>query len=219
MTPEEPIQVAPTRVSILARIVPALSYALPAFGAALTALFFMRVLYAMRIAESAGVGAVAGGMWEANIAIVVTLYLAIFLGFAGIIVNVIRRLTTTTTASPAGWLFLAMGAVGLAPTLTLWRAQSILLDVLMGVTGRQAGVSEVIGEINVFLYLTLGLAAIACFVLLLISVIPLPAALKAKSKWSPAIFLGLMELIMIGLTAAYHVRTYYFYQAMINERF
>ena len=83
MTPTE--QVGPKRVSILARLIPLSSYGLPALGAAVSAWLFLGVMQAMRNAEAAGIAAVAGGMSEANLAIIVTFYLAIFVGFAGII--------------------------------------------------------------------------------------------------------------------------------------
>lgn len=217
MTPEAAgIQARPPRVSILARIVPALSYALPALGAALSAYLFINVIWAMREAEAAGIAAVAGGMSEANLAIVVSLYLAIFVGFIGLVIGFVRCLSTIRTASPAGWLFLIMGILGLAPVLTLWQAESFLISVLVGSGG---GISEVARYIVALLFLTLGLAVVACLILLIISVIPLPAALRARQKWSPVVFLLLMELVTIGMTIAYHMRTYWFYQVRLNERF
>jgi len=81
MTPENFAQ--PTlvsRVSILARLVPAPSCAIPMLGGAVSALMFFGVLRAMRSAECAGVAAVAGGMAEANIAAIVALYLGAFIG-------------------------------------------------------------------------------------------------------------------------------------------
>jgi hypothetical protein len=217
MTPEGQIQTPPTRVSILARIVPAFSYALPALGAALSAFLFINVMQAMRNAEAAGIAAVAGGISEANMAIVVALYLAIFLGFAGVVVAIVRAITATTTASPAGWLFVVMALLGISPGLSLWRAESLLLDVLMQRAG--PGVSAVAEQITLCLYVTIGLAPVVCLILLVASVVPLPAALRARSKWSPVIFLVLMELAVIGITVAYHLRTYYFHQAMLNEGF
>src|SRR2546426_11796579 len=100
MTPTPEVdtgQSIPSRVSILARIVPALSYAIPMFGAALSSVLFMGVMRAMRMAESAGIAAVAGGMAEADFFVLVALYLAIFVGVIGIVVMVIRSLMTTTT--------------------------------------------------------------------------------------------------------------------------
>jgi hypothetical protein len=89
MTPTPQVsdaQATPSRVSILARLVPAFSYAIPMLGAALSALSLLGVIRAARNAEAAGIAAVAEGMAEANLAVVVALYLAIFVGFMGIVV-------------------------------------------------------------------------------------------------------------------------------------
>lgn len=171
----------------------------------------------MRNAEAAGIAAVAGGISEANVAIVVLLYLAVFVGFFGIIIGIVRAVLATATATPAGWLFPVMGVLGIAPMLALWRAESLLLDVLMSRVG--PGVAAVADQISLCLYLAIGLAPFACLILSVASVVPLPAALRATSKWSPVIFLVLVEFVIIGMTVAYHLRTYYFYQAKINERF
>lgn len=215
MTPTE--QIVPTRVSILARIIPLCSYWLPAFGAAVSAWLFVRVMEAMKAAESAGIAAVAGGMSEANVAIIGTLYLAIFVGLAGLIIGLVRAFSRTTTASPAGWFYLVAGAIGLAPMLTLWQAQSLLIEVLVGRAG--PGMAAVAEQITTCLILTLGFAAIGGLILLAASVVPLPAFLRAKRKWSPAVFLLIMEVAIIVMTVAYHMRTYWFYQVKFNERF
>jgi hypothetical protein len=215
MTPTD--QSMPTRVSILARLVPAFSYGLPAFGAAVSAWFFVGVMRAMRFAETAGVAAIAGGMSEANLAVVIALYLAIFVGLVGVIIGLVRAFSTTTTASPSGWLILFLGVLAFAPMLTLWRAESLLLDVLTSRSG--SGIVSVADQIIMCLMLTIGLAAVGCVVLLVASVVPLPAVLGAKRKWSPVIFLVVMELALISMTVAYHLRTYWFYQARLNERF
>ena len=215
MTPTE--QVGPKRVSILARLIPLSSYGLPALGAAVSAWLFLGVMQAMRNAEAAGIAAVAGGMSEANLAILVTFYLAIFVGFAGIIIGVVRVFLDTTTASPAGWFYLVAGLIGFAPMLTLWQAESLLIEILVGRT--QMGIAGVAKQITICLMLTLGLAVIGGLILLAASVVPLPAFMKVKRKWSPAVFLLIMQVTLILLTVAYHMRNYWFYQVRMNERF
>src|SRR6185295_7238088 len=131
MTPGPiPPHSAPSRVSILARIVPALSYALPALGAAGSAYLFIMVMRAMREAETAGIGAISRGLSEANLVIVVTLYLAIVVGFIGIVIGFARMFMTITTASPSAWFYLITAILGFAPMLALWQAQSLLLEVM-----------------------------------------------------------------------------------------
>ncbi len=71
-------QTVPSKVSILARLVPSFSYVIAMLGAALTAILLMRVMEAIRNAESAGISAVAAGMAGADFATIVALCLAIF---------------------------------------------------------------------------------------------------------------------------------------------
>jgi len=215
MTPTE--QIVPTRVSIVARLIPLISYALPALGAAVSAYLFMGVMQAMKNAESAGIAAVAGGMAEANVAIIATFYIALLFGLAGVIIGLVRAFTRTTTASPAGWFYLVTGIVGFAPVVTLWQAQSLLVEVLVGRI--QEGVASVASQITLCLMLTLALTVIGAVILLVASLVPLPRFMRAKLKWSPAVFLVVMELVLILITVAYHMRTYWFYQVKMNERF
>src|SRR5688572_24718577 len=142
-------QPTPARVSITARLVPTLSYALPALGVGVSAMLLLSVLRAMRNAEGAGIGAVAAGISEANIAILVTLYLAIVVGAAGVVIGLVRLFTTTVAASPSAWYYLIAGILGLMPMFALWRAQSLLLDAIFP-RSVGAGVSEVAGQVTLF---------------------------------------------------------------------
>ena len=206
MTPQGELQPTPTRVSIIARIVPAFSYALPALGAAVSAMLLLSVLRAMRHAEAAGIGAVAAGISEANITILVTLYLAIFVGGAGVVIGLVRLFTTTVTASPSAWYYLAAGILGLMPVIALWRAQSILWDAIFP-RSTGAGVSEVAGQITLFSIVATVLGAVSILILLVSSFVPLPAVLRGKRKWAPLIGLLVMETAIIAMTVVFHLRT------------
>jgi hypothetical protein len=209
MTPQTQTSSEVARASILARIAPAISYALPALGAAISALLFINLFRAMRNAESAGIAAVSAGASEANIAILVTLYLAIVVGFIGIVVAVIRLFTSTNTASPSAWFYLITGVIGLAPTFALWQAQSVLLEVLFG---RSEGVATVASQISMLLMLTLSMAVVSILTLLVTTFVPLPLVLRAKRKWAPLLVLALMEIALIAMTVAYHMRTAWLYR-------
>ena len=209
MTPQTQTSSEVARASILARIASAISYALPALGAAISALLFINVMRAMRNAEAAGIAAVSGGISEANIAILVTLYLAIVVGFIGIVVAVIRLFTSTKTASPSAWFYLITGVIGLAPMFALWQAQSLLLEVLFG---RPEGVATVASQINVLLMLTLSMAVVSILTLLVTTFVPLPRVLRAKRKWAPLLALVMMEIAVIAMTVAYHMRTAWLYR-------
>ena len=210
MTTDDQLQATPARISIIARIVPALSFALPALGAAISAMLLLNVLRAMRNAEAAGIGAVAGGISEANVAILVTLYLAIFIGGAGVIIKLVRLFTTTTTASPSAWYCVMAGLLGMAPMFALWRAQSLLLDAIL-TPSTAAGVSAVAGQITLFSIVAIVLGGVSIIILLASSFVSLPAILRSKRKWAPLVALLVMETGIIAMTVVYHLRTTWLY--------
>jgi hypothetical protein len=178
---------------------------LPPFGAAISALMLAHVFQAMRNAESAGVAAVSAGIAEANLPIVVTLYLALVLGLAGIVVGIVWIFATTKTTTPSAWFFLVTGFLGLAPMLLLWEAQSLLLAVIFG--HATAGVAEVAGQVSILTIMTIGFGVISILILLATAFIPLPRFLRAKRKWAPVVVLLLFEIALIAMTALYHLRT------------
>lgn len=218
MTPTPQVsdgQPVPSRISILARLVPVFSYAIPMLGAALSALLINRVLEAMRNAESAGIAAVAGGMAEADLAITIALYLGVFVGFIGIVAMVIRCFMSTTTASPSGWFFLITGGLSLIPLLLLWRAQSLLVQ---GISPGSGGVAEVAASIQLCLTMTLVGAVAFALILLVASLAPLPFTFRAKQKYAPMLVLVLMEIVLIGMAVAFQVRTSWLHQVYVTER-
>jgi hypothetical protein len=203
--PDTQIATAPARASILARLAPAFSYALPPFGAAISALMLLNVFQAMRNAESAGIAAVSGATAEANLPIVVALYLAVVLGLAGIVVGTVWIFARTKTATPSAWFFLITGFFGLAPILLLWEAQSLLLGVIFG--HATEGVVEVASQVSVLSLMTIGFGIVSILILLVTAFIPLPRFLRAKRKWAPVVVLLLFEVALIAMTALYHLRT------------
>ena len=216
MTPGPvPPHTASSSVSILARIVPALSYALPALGAAGSAYLFITLMRAMREAEAAGIGAVSRGLSEANMVIVVTLYLAIVVGFIGIVIGFARMFMNTTTAAPSAWFYLITGILGFGPMFALWQAQSLLLEVMFA---RSANIAMVASKITVLLMLALSVGLVSILVLLVVSIIPLPRFLRAKRKWAAPVVLVFMEIAVIAMTVLYHMRTAWLYQ-QYQERF
>ena len=217
MTPSAQVgdgQATPSRVSVLARLVPALSYALPALGAACSAYLFIGVLRAMREAENAGIAAVAAGISETNIVIVVTLYLAIFVGFIGVVVGFARMFMTTTTASPSGWFYFITGGLGFAPMLALWQAQSLLLVLLFS---RSGNISESARQITLLLMFAIIVGLASLVILLISSVIPLPRILWAKRKWAGPVILLVMEIVVIVMTVLYHMRTAWLYNQYLER--
>jgi hypothetical protein len=215
MTPQTQVDLDKSRVSILARLVPALSYAIPMLGAALSALYLLGVIRAMRYAETAGLAAVAGGMAEANLAVVLALCLAIFVGFIGIVVMAIRSFMTTTTASPAAAFFLITGFISLAPLLLLWEAQSLMIKAI---SPGEAGIVHFVPSIRLCLSLTLIVSAILVLLLLITALILLPKILRSKRDWAALIVLVLMEIVLIGTAVSFQMRTSWLYDVKSAER-
>jgi hypothetical protein len=201
---ETQIPTAPTRVSILARIAPALSYALPALGAAISALMLINVFQAMRNAEAAGVGAVSAAIREANLPIVITLYLGVILGFVGVVIALVRMFTTVTTATPSAWYFFIIGIIGLVPVLLLWEAQSLLLGVIF--SHASGGVVEVARQVTLLAIMTMLFGALSILLLLVSAFVPLPRILRAKRKWAPVVMLLVIETAVIAMTVLFHLR-------------
>jgi len=170
---------------------------------------------AMREAEAAGIGAVSRGLSQANMVIVVTLYLAIVVGFIGIVIGFARMFMNTTTAAPSAWFYLITGILGFLPMFALWQAQSLLLEVMFA---RSANIAMVASKITVLLMLALSVGLVSILVLLVVSIIPLPRLMRARRKWAAPVVLVFMEIAVIAMTVLYHMRTAWLYQ-QYQERF
>ena len=217
MTPTSQLgsEQSPSRVSILARLVPVFSYVIPMLGAALSAVLVGRALEAMRYAESAGVAAVAGGLAEADLAVVVALCLAVFIGFIGIVILIVRSFMSTTTASPSAWFFLITGILSLISPLLLWETQSLMVQAI---TPGSGGIVHFASSIRLCLLLTLVTSAVFTLLFLVASLIPMPSVLRAKRKFASILILVLMELVLIGTAVAFQVRTSWLQQVKAVER-
>ena len=218
MTPTPPAnsKQSPSRVSILARLVPVFSYLIALAGAALSGLMTLSTFHAMKGAENAGIGAVGLGMYEANLPVLIGLYVAIILGVFGIIVIAVRCFMSTTTASPAAWFFVVASGLTFIPLFLLWEAESFLIQ---GITPGTGGIIQVASTMQLCLTLTLVTAATFALILLVASLVPLPSFFKAKRNYAPLIVLVLMEALLIGMAVAFQVRTSWFYQAGMRGHF
>jgi hypothetical protein len=202
-------------VSILARVAPALSLCLSIVGAAITALLIMRVINAMRTAEAAGIGAVAGGMAEAHLPIVVSLYLAVFVMAIGVLVMMLRAVTNTATVSPSGWFFAIMAMLGLIPLATAWEANSLLIQTLTG----HGNISIAAPTIQTFVILTVVAAGLCSLLLLAAVVVPLPSFLRARRHWMPAVVLVVLEIALIGLAIGFQMHMTWLHGVGLRESF
>ncbi len=215
MTPDEINgQMATRKVSVLGRLVPAFSYAIPPPAAVISAVLLMDVMRAIRMAESVGLAAVAEGIAEANLPILIALSFAIAVGVIGIVVAIIRLFVTTTTASPSAWFLLIAGGLGLTPLLLLWKAESLLVE---GMSGKN--IASMASSIEFCLTLTIVITVAVDLILLVASLVRLPAILRAKRNYAPLIVLVLMLVAMIGMAIAFQTRTSWLHQVRLTERF
>jgi hypothetical protein len=205
----------PNKVSILARISPAFSCWIVTVGAAINAGLIMGVINAMRNAETAGIGAVATGIGEANLPTVVSLDLAIFVMAIGVLVMIIRAVTNTTTASPSAWFFAILALLGFVPLGLASEANSLLIQTLMD----RGNVSIVAATIQLFLRLTVVTAALFSLVLLTAMVGPLPSFLRARRSWTPIVVLVVIEVALIGLGIRFQMHMTWLQGVRLRESF
>ena len=130
------------KVSISARLMAAFAYLIPAIGGALSSLYLMDVMRALRNAESAGIGAVMAGLSESTVPALGALYLAAVGGFIVIIVLIVRMIMQTKTASPASWFFVLCGFLFLVPAGLFFEAESMIIEVLTAPVD-STGIAEV----------------------------------------------------------------------------
>ena len=215
--PDQAIESAPVRrVSVLGRLVPAFSYAVTSPACIISAVLLFGVMRAMRMAETAGISAVAGGMAEANLPISITLYFATAVGMIGIIVAVIRLFTRNMTASPSAWFFLIAGCIGLAPLLLLWQGETVFIQAI---SPGSAGVARAAASIQLWLTLTIVFALIADSILLIGSLVPLPAVMRTRRAYAAFPILVLMEFGLIAMAVAFQMRTSWLQQVRFTGRF
>lgn len=204
------------KVSISTRLIAAFAYMIPALGGALSALYLMNVLRAMREAESAGIGAVTGGMAESMLPALGSLYLGAFAGFVVIVVLIVRAFMQTKTASPSGWFFIFCAFFFLVPAGLFFEAESMIIEVL---TARvtSTGIAGVASNISLFLILSIASALFVFIALLIMSVIPFSN--RSKPKWSPLLIAVLVEFLIIAAVIAFQWRYLWLAKAHMNEGF
>ncbi len=189
------------RVSIIIRLVAALSYTIPLIGGALSSLLLMRVFQAMKTAETAGIAAIMAGMKEAAIPANISLYVAAVVGFALLIALVVRMLVETKTASPPFWFYAISGILCLVPLGLFWKAELLILEVLSpGNSIAAGGVANVGAQISQLLMLSIIAAPIMFIILLVASFLPLSS--RSKRNWISLITATAIEILLIAAAIA-----------------
>jgi hypothetical protein len=217
MTPGESTAPEPVRrVSVLGRLVPAFSYAVPAPACIVSALLVFGVMRAMRTAQTPGISAVTAGIAEANLPVRIALVFAIAVGLIAVGITIARLFETGLTAPPSAWFLVAAGGIGLAPLLALWRSESVLIEAILP---RGSGIAVAASAIERWLVATIVLGGIADTVLLIASIVPLPAVLRAKRRYAPLLILLLMEVALVAMAVAFQTRTSWLQQLSFSRSF
>ncbi len=161
------------KVSIIARLIATVAFAIPAIGGALSSFLLITVFQALRSNEAVGIGAVMGGMKESSLPVTISLYLAAIFGLVVVIVLIVRMIMQTKKASPPFWFFVLGGILSFIPAALFWRAQLLVLEVLSPGSsigaGGIGGVAEYIGEL---LLISVIAAPIVIVILIIASVVP-----------------------------------------------
>ena len=202
------------KVSISARLIAALAYMIPVIGGALSSLYLMRVLQALKASETAGRMAVLKALAESTVPALGCLYLGVIGGLIVIIVLIIRMFMQTKTASPASWFFVLCGFLLLVPAGLFFEAESMIIEVLIA-PASSTGISGVASNISLFLISSIASALFVFILMLIISVIPFSA--RSKPRWSPLICAILVELLIIAATVAFQWRFLWLYKAGLSE--
>ena len=202
------------KVSISARLIAAFAYAIPALGGALSSLYLMNVLRAMREAETAGMTAVMLGLAESTVPVLGSLYLGVVSGLVVIIVLIARMIMQTKTASPAGWFFVLCGLLFLVPAGLFLEAESMIIEVLTA-PASSTGIAGVASNVSLFLILSVASALFVPLLMLVISVVPF--SVRSKPRWTPLIIAVIIEFLIIAAVIVFQWRYLWLSKAGMYE--
>ena len=189
------------KVSVITRLIGALTYTVPAIGAALGSLLLINMFRALRANQSAGLAAVMQGMKEASLPVTVSLYLAALCGVGLIIVLVIRMFVQTKTASPPFWFFVLGGILSFLPAVLFWKAQLLILEVLSpGSSVASNGLAGVVADINRLLLIGIVALPVVFIVLVVLSVLPFSS--RPGPKWFSLIAAVGIEVLLVAAAVA-----------------
>lgn len=185
------------RVSVIARLIAALSYTIPLIGGALSSILLFTMFRALSQNEAAGIEVVMAGLKEARLPAIVSLYLAAVLGFVVIVVLVVRMIVETKTASPPFWFFGVGGILCLIPAGIFWKADLLVLEGLSpGSQIAANGLGSVGSEINLLAGLSIASAMLVFVFLLVASVVPFSS--RQSKKWGSLITAAAIEILLIA---------------------
>jgi hypothetical protein len=199
------------RISILERVVPMTAFALATIGGGTSAFLLSQVLSALREAEMAGVASVSAGIAESNVAALTGLYLSILVGFFALGTAVLRMFTAKTRSSPPGFFYLFPGLLALLPATLLWYAESLIIEVLLGVgTPGSGGMASIEATLTILL---IGAMVAVPFILVVLALFAFfPFSARPGGKIGPTIALLIIGLLFIATAVAFQYRTMFLYR-------
>lgn len=201
------------RVAVVPRLIPAFSFGLAVAGAGVSALLVRQAFYAMREAETAGIGVMTRSLAEANLPVLIALYLAIGCGAVGLVVLVVRMSVNTTTSSPPVWFFLLAGALGILPVSLFSWAQSLMIEAFF------PGGGGIISAANILSFLLPAIMIGTPFILLLLLAISVrPMRSLSKPKWGPLAVMLIVELALIVMAVGFQIRASWLFEWSQIER-
>ncbi len=220
MTSPDTFEAPRLRVSIFERLVPLTALAIASLGPGLTAIYIRSVFRALRENENAGIGAVSAGMTEANIAVVVCMYLGVLIGFAAIIVAIARMFAAKETSSPPFWFYILPTFLALIPAGLLWYLESLvfwLIDIA-NKKSVQIPADEItathalIGNLSIVIIAFSIILAVALLILAMI-----PFSVRSGRRIATVIFIVLIEGILIAAAIVFQMNTMEFYKMAMNN--
>ena len=198
------------KVSMSTRLTAFFGYIIPTFGGAISALYLIGMLRALRQSETAGFSAVMAGLTEVTIPVLIALYLGTFLGLAVIITIIVRMVVQTRKSSPSSWFLLLNGLLCLVPAILFLEAESMIIEVLLN-PGKSSGIAGAASTINLYSMLSIAAAGAVFLIFMVLSLLPFSS--RSKPKWSPLIAAVLIEILIIGLTIFFQLRLKWLYQS------
>lgn len=211
LTNDGTVEQSKSKVSISARLIPALIYLIPIIGAALSAFLQLSMIQRWVATENVIAEAVFEVFAESIYPVLGSLYLQIILGIAVLVILIVRMVMETKTASPSSWFFVISGILCLIPLITLFESQSMVIEVL--IDQNAAGVEAVGSIVSILLIFIMAALPITFFILIALSLIPFTT--KKRPRWSPLITFILMEIPIIAVTVAFQLRFLWLYKATL----
>lgn len=199
MTPLDPNNGAPTRVSIIERLGISLGLVLAAIAGVVAGAMTLRFLNGLRNSESAGYYAFFTGAVEIEFVVGAILAIAALVIAIGVLVSAIRMFTDNTKASPPGVLFLLVALLAAAPPLLMhYVVHSMKHAVAEPVEG---GIASVASLVTTFSFVAIGTGIFVVLILLAFAFVPFSS--RAGRKVSPAICAVIAALMIAALSGLF----------------